>query len=88
MAKTKIFSDSILHSELLNPQLDKRIIELERTLDEELGVKRSEVMRNKDLLEQNELLKHNIEKLLKLQEEQAKEIAKLKYLIKKRALED
>tara|TARA_R100000988_G_scaffold101697_1_gene75147 strand:- start:3584 stop:4147 length:564 start_codon:yes stop_codon:yes gene_type:complete len=28
MAKTKIFSDSILHSELLNPQLDKRIIEL------------------------------------------------------------
>jgi|TARA_E500000318_G_C3546186_1_gene206812 hypothetical protein len=67
---------------------DKKIIELERTLDEELGVKRSEVMRNKDLLEQNELLKHNIEKLLKLQEEQAKEIAKLKYLIKKRALED
>ena len=50
---------------------DKKIIELERTLDEELGVKRSEVMRNKDLLEQNELLKHNIEKLLKLQEEQA-----------------
>ena len=67
---------------------DKKIIELERTLDEELGVKRSEVMRNKDLLEQNKLLKHNIEKLLKLQEEQAKEIAKLKYLIKKRALED
>ena len=67
---------------------DKKIIEWERTLDEELGVKRSEVMRNKDLLEQNELLKHNIEKLLKLQEEQAKEIAKLKYLIKKRALED
>ena len=67
---------------------DKKIIELERTLDEELGVKRSEVMRNKELLEQNELLKHNIEKLLKLQEEQAKEIAKLKYLIKKRALED
>ena len=67
---------------------DKKIIELERTLDEELGVKKSEVMRNRELLEQNELLKHNIEKLLKLQEEQAKEIAKLKYLIKKRALED
>tara|TARA_R110000822_G_scaffold35500_5_gene100037 strand:- start:425 stop:640 length:216 start_codon:yes stop_codon:yes gene_type:complete len=67
---------------------DKKILELERTLSEELGVKRSEVMRNQELIERNELLGHNVEKLLQIQEEQAKEIAKLKYILKKKALED
>jgi hypothetical protein len=67
---------------------DKKILELERTLSEELGVKRSEVIRNKELIERNELLGHNVEKLLQIQEEQAKEIAKLKYILKKKALED
>tara|TARA_R110000751_G_scaffold59681_1_gene125127 strand:+ start:304 stop:519 length:216 start_codon:yes stop_codon:yes gene_type:complete len=67
---------------------DKKILELERTLSEELGVKRSEVIRNQELIERNELLGHNVEKLLQIQEEQAKEIAKLKYILKKKALED
>ena len=67
---------------------DKKILELERTLSEELGVKRSEVIRNQELIERNELLGHKVEKLLQIQEEQAKEIAKLKYILKKKALED
>ena len=62
---------------------DKKILELERTLSEELGV-----IRNQELIERNELLGHNVEKLLQIQEEQAKEIAKLKYILKKKALED
>ena len=45
-------------------------------------------MRNQELIERNELLGHNVEKLLQIQEEQAKEIAKLKYILKKKALED
>jgi len=67
---------------------DQEILKLERKLEEEISVKKSEVMRNTELLQQVELLQHNIEKLIQLQEDQAKEIAKYKFLLKKKSLED
>jgi len=66
---------------------DLKIIELELQLEEEIAVKNSEVFRNRELLEKQEYFEHNIQKLLQIQEDQAKEIAKYKFILKKKALE-
>jgi len=61
---------------------DKIIEELKQRIDEELSVKKSEVMLNKELLERIEKLNLQIETLLSINETFQNKIAKLRQLLK------
>tara|TARA_R110000823_G_scaffold314120_1_gene442725 strand:+ start:2021 stop:2224 length:204 start_codon:yes stop_codon:yes gene_type:complete len=61
---------------------DKIIEELKQRIEEEQAVKRSEVMRNKELLERIEKLNLQIETLLVINDSFQDKIAKLRSLLK------
>mgnify|MGYP003631806985 CR=1 FL=1 len=61
---------------------DKIIEELKQRIEEEQAVKKSEVMRNKELLERIEKLNLQIETLLVINDSFQDKIAKLRSLLK------
>jgi len=62
---------------------DKKIKELEDKLSEEIAVKKSEVILNKELLEKIEKQKLHINTLQEINEDYSNKIAKLKVIINK-----
>lgn len=62
---------------------DKKIKELEDKLSEEIAVKKSEVILNKELLEKIEKQKLHITTLQEINEDYSNKIAKLKVIINK-----
>jgi hypothetical protein len=73
----------IINSEELIKKLEKKVIELEDTLSEEIAVKRSEVMLNKELKERIEKQELIIENLGKINDDFLEKIKNLRIKIKK-----
>tara|TARA_R110000744_G_scaffold374036_1_gene486562 strand:+ start:2497 stop:2733 length:237 start_codon:yes stop_codon:yes gene_type:complete len=73
----------IINSEELIKKLEKKIIELEDTLSEEIAVKRSEVMLNKELKERIEKQELIIEHLAKINYDFLEKIKNLRIKINK-----
>lgn len=73
----------IINGEELIKKLEKKIIELEDSLSEEIAVKRSEVMLNKELKERIEKQELIIENLGKINDDFLEKIKNLRIKIKK-----
>lgn len=73
----------IINGEELIKKLEKKVIELEDTLSEEIAVKRSEVMLNKELKERIEKQELIIENLGKINDDFLEKIKNLRIKIKK-----
>lgn len=73
----------MINSEELIKKLEKRVLELEDILSEEIAVKRSEVMLNKELKERIEKQEVIIENLGKINDDFLEKIKILRIKIKK-----